>query len=86
MTWNAFQFLFLFALVFLLLSALLTFCYAGNNCYIYWPRRTRYSKWNNGDVDLDWDEEDEDLIGGQHLYRKSGGQQRVSTTDCFEMK
>ncbi|KAI6191986.1 EGF-like domain-containing protein [Aphelenchoides bicaudatus] len=81
MTWNAFQFLFLFALIFLLLSAFLTFCYAGNNCYIYWPRKTRYSKWNDGNnEDLDWDEEDEDLIGGQHLYRK-GGQQRAATTD-----
>jgi hypothetical protein len=41
-------------------------------------------------MDLSWDEEDEDLIGGQHLYRKSSGQQKASTTDtskdCFEMK
>jgi hypothetical protein len=96
MNWNALQFLFLFAVVFLLVSALLTFCYAGNyGCYLTWSRKSRYSKWqNSGELDLSWDnaDEDEDLIGGQHLYRSSNGQpqKRASTTDtskdCFEMK
>ncbi|KAI6209723.1 Delta-like protein D [Aphelenchoides besseyi] len=96
MNWNALQFLFLFAIVFLLASALLTFCYGSHfGCYLnLGPRKQRYSKWNgNGDLDLSWDnmseDEDEDLIGGQHLYRRASTQ-RASATDtsknCFEMK
>jgi hypothetical protein len=78
----------------LVASTLIAFCYAGNyGCYLNWARKPRYTKWNAELDDLNWDEideEDEDLIGGQHLYRKSPATQRASTTstskDCFEMK
>ncbi|KAI6198271.1 EGF-like domain-containing protein [Aphelenchoides fujianensis] len=60
-----------------------------------WPRKPRYSKWNGdaaGELELSWDDEEEgeDLIGGQQLYRPRTSNTRAAATatskNCFEMK
>lgn len=74
-------------------------CYGGEySCYLNWPKKYRYDKWNP-EVEVSSDDEDEDLIGGQQLYRQQQQQQTpnqsqnrfsFSATDnsknCFELK